>query len=94
MSKKLHYDHTNVANLFPQVRGAVHKMIPSFLIVGFNANFEKIARQIQKYANCQQSACEINDLVSPLKTACEQACLELKEELERIKSTKMQRPIL
>ena len=83
-----------MANLFPQVRGAVHKMIPSFLIVGFNANFEKIARQIQEYANYQQSTCEINDLVSQLETACGQACLELKEELERIKSTKMQRPIL
>ena len=72
----------------------VHKMIPSFLIVGFNANFEKIARQIQEYANYQQSTCEINDLVSQLETACGQACVELKEELERIKSTKIQRPIL
>ena len=74
--------------------GTVHKMIPSFLIVGFNANFEKIARQIQEYANYQQSTCEINDLVSQLETACGQACVELKEELERIKSTKIQRPIL
>ena len=67
---------------------AVHKMIPSFSIVGFNPNFEKIAKQIQEYAHTQQLALEISELVSQLENACSKACLELKEELEKIKSTK------
>ena len=67
---------------------AVHKMIPSFSIIGFNPNFEKIAKQIQEYANSQEITYEINDLVSQLETACGQACEELNQELETIKSTK------
>ncbi|MES2519882.1 MAG: ATP-binding protein, partial [Bacteroidota bacterium] len=67
---------------------AVHKMIPSFSIVGFNPNFEKIAKQIQEYANSQQLVYKINDLVAQLEKACGQACEELKVELERIKITK------
>ncbi len=66
----------------------VHKMIPSFSIVGFNPNFEKIAKQIQEYAHSQQLVLEISDLVSQLENACGQACVELTEELEKIKTTK------
>ena len=65
---------------------AVHKMIPSFSIVGFSPNFEKIAKKIQEYAHSQQLALEISDLVSQLENACSQACEELKEELEKIKT--------
>jgi PAS domain S-box-containing protein len=67
---------------------AVHKMIPSFSIVGFNPDFEVIAKQIQEYAKSQQLAYKINDLVTELENACRQACVELKEELVRIKTSK------
>ncbi len=63
---------------------AVHKMIPSFSIVGIKPNFESIAKKIQEYAVSQQLAHEIDDWVLQLETACGQACEELKEELERI----------
>jgi NTP pyrophosphatase (non-canonical NTP hydrolase) len=63
-------------------------MIPSFSIVGLNPNFEAIAKKIQEYANSQQIVHEIDDLVSQLENVCGQACEELKEELERIKTSK------
>ncbi|MBC7408334.1 MAG: response regulator, partial [Arcicella sp.] len=75
-------------NDWKMLGSAVHKMIPSFSIIGFNPNFEKIAKQIQEYANSQEITYEINDLVSQLETACGQACEELNQELETIKSTK------
>jgi HPt (histidine-containing phosphotransfer) domain-containing protein len=67
---------------------AVHKMIPSFSIVGFSPDFEKMAKQIHEYAHSRQLAFEISDLVSQLENACGQACVELKEEFEKIKSNR------
>ena len=67
---------------------AVHKMIPSFSIVGIKPNFESIAKKIQEYAVSQQLAHEIDDWVLQLETACGQACEELKEELKKINELK------
>jgi PAS domain S-box-containing protein len=63
---------------------AIHKMIPSFSIVGIKPDYERIAKKIQEYAISQQLAHDIDDLVLQIETACGQACEELKEELERI----------
>jgi PAS domain S-box-containing protein len=63
---------------------AVHKMIPSFSIVGIKPDFEKMAKKIQEYAVSQQLNDEIHDLVSQLENACALACEELKEELIKI----------
>jgi PAS domain S-box-containing protein len=68
---------------------SIHKMIPSFSIVGFNPNFEKIAKQIQEYAVSQQLADDIDGWVSQIETACGQACEELTVELEKIKTLKI-----
>ena len=68
--------------------GAVHKMIPSFAIMGINADFETIAKKIQEFANMNQQSDVIIDLVSQLDNVCTQACEELKEELNKIKNTK------
>jgi HPt (histidine-containing phosphotransfer) domain-containing protein len=67
---------------------AVHKMIPSFSIVGIKPDFEKIAKKIQEYAVAQQLNEEIHNLVSQLENACGRACEELKEELSRINGLK------
>jgi PAS domain S-box-containing protein len=64
---------------------AVHKMIPSFLIVGMHADFENIAKKIQGYATRQNEGNDIQDLVLQLENVCTQACRELEEELEKIK---------
>ncbi|CAN5357799.1 hypothetical protein BH11BAC1_BH11BAC1_03900 [soil metagenome] len=67
---------------------AVHKMIPSFSIVGISLDFEIIAKKIQEYANSQQQITGIHDLVLQLENVCTQACRELEEELITIKNTK------
>jgi len=67
---------------------AVHKIIPSFSIVGINKDFEGIAKKIQEFAHTQQLTEDISDMVSQLETVCTQACKELEIELEKIKSTK------
>jgi PAS domain S-box-containing protein len=65
----------------------VHKMIPSFTIMGISKDFEDIAREVQDYASARKQSDGISDLVSQLSTVCTQACSELEAELYRIKKT-------
>lgn len=67
---------------------AVHKMIPSFSIMGISTDFENMAKKVQEYASTQQQNEVILDLVLQLENVCVQACQELEEELEKIKNTK------
>jgi PAS domain S-box-containing protein len=62
----------------------VHKMIPSFSIMGIDLDYENKARLIQEYAHTQQLSAEIPDLVWQLDDVCTQACEELKEELNKL----------
>jgi CheY-like chemotaxis protein len=66
---------------------SVHKMIPSFSIMGININFESIAKKVQEYASTQKQSEEIPKLVLQLENVCTQACVELRTELNRIKNT-------
>ena len=66
---------------------AVHKMIPSFSIMGISSDFENMAIKIQEYASARQQMEGINDLVLQLEIVCVQACKELEEEYNTIKST-------
>jgi HPt (histidine-containing phosphotransfer) domain-containing protein len=68
------------------LRSAVHKMIPSFAIVGINVDFENMARKVQDYAGTMQQAELIQDMVLQLGNICNQACGELEEEYNIIKS--------
>ena len=63
---------------------AVHKMIPSFSIMGMNTDFEEMARRVQEFANTQLHSDSIEEMVLQLETVCGQACEELKEELRRL----------
>jgi HPt (histidine-containing phosphotransfer) domain-containing protein len=67
------------------LHAAVHKIIPSFSIVGINTDFENKARQVQEYAGAQLNAIGIPVLVSQLENVCNQACSELTRELDIIK---------
>src|SRR3989344_2108512 len=64
----------------------IHKMIPSFAIMGISADFENMAKKIQEYASTQQQTDGIPDLVLQLENICTQACVELKEEFNMIKN--------
>ncbi len=68
------------------LQAVVHKMIPSFSIVGISSDFEHIAKKIQEYANSQQEEHNMHSLVLQLENVCMQACGELEEEFNRIKS--------
>ena len=66
--------------------GAVHKMIPSFTIMGISTDYEDIARKVQEFAKVHQQSESIPALVSQLTNICKQSCVELKEEYKMIKS--------
>ncbi len=66
---------------------AVHKMIPSFSIMGISTDFENMAKKVQEFAGTQQQSEGINDMVLQIEVVCNQACIELKEEYNEIKKT-------
>ena len=68
------------------LQSSVHKMIPSFSIMGISRDFENMAKKIQEYANLQQQTDEIHEMVSHLDNICTQACKELEEEYNIIKN--------
>jgi PAS domain S-box-containing protein len=70
-----------------QLYASVHKMIPSFSIMGMNIDFENMAKKVQEYASMQKQAEGISELVLQLESICTQACDELRVELNRIKKT-------
>src|SRR6185436_6848407 len=69
------------------LQAAAHKMIPSFAIMGINGDFETMAKKVKEYANTQQQSDGISDMVIQLEKICNQACRELEEEFNRIKTT-------
>ena len=68
------------------LKGAVHKMIPSFSIMGISPDFEMIAKKVHEYAVTQLQSEDIDSLVSQLENICAQACSELEEEYNLIKT--------
>ncbi len=64
---------------------AVHKIIPSFSIMGISIDFENMAKKVQEYASTQQQTEIIPGLVLQLENICIQACKELEEEFNTIK---------
>ncbi|MDD2565203.1 MAG: hypothetical protein PHU27_13400 [Salinivirgaceae bacterium] len=70
------------------LKSAVHKMIPSFSIVGIHADFENMAKKIQDIATAKQEGNDLEVLISQLEKVCTQACIELEEELNIMKNNK------
>jgi len=65
---------------------AVHKIIPSFSIMGISTDFENIAKQVQEFAGRQNQVDGIPAMVLKLEDVCTQACIELTEEYNTIKN--------
>jgi PAS domain S-box-containing protein len=65
---------------------SVHKLIPSFAIMGISITFENIAKKVQEYACNQLESDGIPELVFQLETICKQACKELEVELFALKT--------
>ncbi len=72
------------------LQGAVHKMIPSFSIMGISKDFERIAKKVQEYANnIQEQTAGIPHLVLQLEDVCAEACRELEVEFNNIQYANM-----
>ena len=67
---------------------AVHKLIPSFSIMGISDEFEKMAQKVQEYARNQEQSKEISKMIQQLEKVFLQSCEELKEDLDTIKNSK------
>lgn len=72
-----------------KLQAAIHKMIPSFSIMGINPDALSMAKKIHEYAYTIEINEEINELVLELEKNCSQACLELEDELKKIKKVKL-----
>lgn len=70
------------------LHSSVHKMIPSFSIVGIDKSFEDMAKKIQDYATSAEQQDAIHEMVLKLDEVCTQACNELKEEYLKLKNNK------
>ena len=68
------------------LQAAVHKMIPSFAIMGMNVDFENMAKKVQEYAGSIEHTEIITDMVLQLENVCLQACKELEIEFNNIKT--------
>ena len=66
----------------------IHKLIPSFSIMGIHSNFEKMAKKVQEFAQNQQQKDGIGDLVFQIESVCNQACKELEVEFNNLKNIK------
>jgi PAS domain S-box-containing protein len=73
---------------WPKVQGAVHKMIPSFSIMGIGSDFESMAKKVQDFAGIQMQGDGIASMIHKLENVCNQACSELKDEFNAIKDKK------
>jgi CheY-like chemotaxis protein len=67
------------------LQSAVHKMIPSFAIMGIKPNIQEMAKKIQEYAYTIEITKEIYDIVDELEKICSQTCIELELELKNLK---------
>jgi CheY-like chemotaxis protein len=65
---------------------AVHKMIPSFSIMGIHKDFENMAKKTQEYASSKQHLIELKGMVFALGNVCTQACKELEVEFTTLKN--------
>jgi CheY-like chemotaxis protein/anti-sigma regulatory factor (Ser/Thr protein kinase) len=63
------------------LQSAIHKIIPSFSIMGISTDFENMAKKVKEYALMMQHGEGMPDMVLQLEKICTQACIELEEEL-------------
>jgi PAS domain S-box-containing protein len=59
----------------------VHKMIPSFAIMGINPEITEVAVKIQEYARKLELSNDLDKLILNVENVCTQACIELELEL-------------
>jgi hypothetical protein len=68
------------------LHAVAHRMIPSFLIIGISSEYELMTKKIQKYSGSSEDSIEIEMMVEKVITVCENACKELEEEYNTLKT--------
>ena len=68
------------------LKAAIHKMIPSFAIMGMSTDFENMAKKVQDYTFTQLHSDEIKNIIEELEIVCTRSCEELAEEYNRLKN--------
>jgi PAS domain S-box-containing protein len=68
------------------LQAAVHKLGPSFSIMGISKHFETMAHKVQEFASKLEQMDGISYMVLELEKVCLESCNELKEEYHRIKT--------
>jgi PAS domain S-box-containing protein len=81
-------NHSLATRNWQTLYDAVHKMIPSFIIMGISTEFENMAKTVQEFASTQKSETGISELIKQLDNICTQACHELKLDLIEIENRK------
>ena len=66
------------------LQATIHKMIPSFSIMGISPEITHLAKKIQEYAFTIELSKELNELILNLEKVCIQACEELEIELTNL----------
>ena len=66
------------------LQATVHKMMPSFTIMGMSPEIVEIAQNIQECARTLELSKDLNELILRLENSCTQACAELEIELTNL----------
>ncbi|MCD6019726.1 MAG: hybrid sensor histidine kinase/response regulator [Bacteroidetes bacterium] len=69
-----------------KLHASVHKMIPSFSIMGIGVEYENMAKKVQDYAGLQRDSESVSDMVLQLESVCNLACKELEIEYNTIRT--------
>jgi len=67
------------------LQSSVHKLIPSFSIMGISADFEDMAKKVKDFAKTRLQTDGIETMVMKIEHVCTRACNELEEELKSLK---------
>jgi len=68
------------------LHASVHKLIPSFAVVGISTQFEDMAKAVLEYALTQEDSDELHKMILQLEDICMQACKELIVKLNALKN--------
>ncbi|MGL5112182.1 MAG: ATP-binding protein, partial [Flavobacterium sp.] len=66
------------------LQATLHKMTPSFTIMGMHPEIGDMAKKIKEYVHELESSDELNPLILGLENACMQACAALEIELHNL----------
>lgn len=67
------------------LKATVHKMIPSFAIMGIDSEITNTAKKIQEYAFSLELSIELHELILTLEKVCNHSYNELEVELNNLK---------